>query len=155
MWNWRERFPSRKNRMCKGPETERSGCSVPTKPAGKWGQLKSEELGLGVRARIWGFTLRPGEAFERFKWGSDFAVSCVGDKLKGSKRRMGQEITAVIQLREDGGQAPSDGRRWEEGWIWILFGDELRGLVDGLVWGRGNALWFCGQSCRLNCGALD
>ena len=89
MWNWRERFPSRKNRMCKGPETDRSRCSVPTKPAGKWGEVKSEELGLGVRVRIWGFTLRPGEAFERFKWGSDFAVSCVGDKLKGSKRRMG------------------------------------------------------------------
>ena len=138
MWNWGERLPSRKNSMCKGPETERSGYSVRTKPAGKWGELRSEELGLGVRVRIWGFTLRVGEAFERFKWGSDFAVICVGDKLKGSKRRMGEAdwvITAVIQLREDGGQAPSNGKRWGEGRIWILFGDELRGLVDGLVWG--------------------
>ena len=45
------------------------------------------------------------------------------------------EIIAVIQLREDGGQAPSNDKRWGEGRIWILFEDELRGLVDGLVWG--------------------
>lgn len=70
MWNWGERFPSRKNSMCKGPETERSVCSMPTKPAGKWGELRSEELGLGARVRIWDFTLSAGDAFERFKWGS-------------------------------------------------------------------------------------
>lgn len=29
--------------MCKGPETERSVCSVPGKPARKWGEQRSEE----------------------------------------------------------------------------------------------------------------
>ena len=63
MWNWGERLPSRKNSMCKGPETERSGCSVHTKPAGKWGELRSEELGLGPQGEDLGFYLKGRGSF--------------------------------------------------------------------------------------------
>ena len=56
MWNWREKFPSRKNSMCKGPETEKSVCLVPGKPAGKWGDLRSEEqAGPGGQDEDFGF----------------------------------------------------------------------------------------------------
>lgn len=42
--------------MCKGPETERSVCSVPGKPAEKWGELRSEEqAGPGGQGEGFGF----------------------------------------------------------------------------------------------------
>lgn len=42
--------------MCKGPETERSVCSVPGKPARKWGELRSEEqAGPGGQGEGFGF----------------------------------------------------------------------------------------------------
>lgn len=38
----REISQQKKNITCKGPETERSVCSVPGEPIGEWGQLRSE-----------------------------------------------------------------------------------------------------------------
>ena len=52
----RETSQQKKNSMCKGPETERSVCSVPGKPAGKWGELRSEgQAGPGGQGEGFGF----------------------------------------------------------------------------------------------------
>lgn len=57
--------------------------------------------------------------------------------LKGARENEGDQSGDYCSNPAERGQlqARSNGEKWEGGWIWVLSGVELRGFVDGLVWG--------------------